>query len=112
MVIFFTWFYTGVTFKPDEMAENMHKSSGFIPGIRPGEPTAKYIGGVLDRVSMLGGIFAGIIAISPMIINNYTTFKGIQFGGTSLLIIVGVAVEAVRVLESQLIMRHYQGFLK
>lgn len=112
MVIFFTWFYTGVTFKPDEMAENMHKSSGFIPGIRPGEPTAKYIGGVLDRVSMLGGIFAGIIAISPMIINDYTKFKGIQFGGTSLLIVVGVAVEAVRVLESQLIMRHYQGFLK
>lgn len=112
MVIFFTWFYTGVTFKPDEMAENMHKSSGFIPGIRPGEPTARHIGGVLDRISMIGGIFAGIIAVSPMIINNYTKFQGIQFGGTSLLIIVGVAVEAVRVLESQLIMRHYQGFLK
>lgn len=112
MVIFFTWFYTGVTFKPDEMAENMHKSSGFIPGIRPGEPTAKYIGGVLDRISMVSGIFAAIIAIAPMIINDYTKFKGIQFGGTSLLIIVGVAVEAVRVLESQLIMRHYHGFLK
>lgn len=112
MVIFFTWFYTGVTFKPDEMAENMHKSSGFIPGIRPGEPTAKYIGDVLDRISVVGGVFAGLVAISPMIINNYTKFKGIQFGGTSLLILVGVAVESVRVLESQLIMRHYQGFLK
>jgi preprotein translocase subunit SecY len=112
MVIFFTWFYTGVTFKPDEMAENMHKSSGFIPGIRPGEPTAKHIGSILDRISIIGGLFAGIIAISPMIIDNYTKFKGIQFGGTSLLIVVGVAVEAVRVLESQLIMRHYQGFLK
>jgi len=112
MVVFFTWFYTGVTFKPDEMAENMHKSSGFIPGIRPGEPTAKYIGDVLDRISVVGGVFAGLVAISPMIINNYTKFKGIQFGGTSLLILVGVAVESVRVLESQLIMRHYQGFLK
>ncbi|WP_027625097.1 preprotein translocase subunit SecY [Clostridium lundense] len=112
LIIFFTWFYTEVTFKPDEMAENMHKSSGFIPGIRPGEPTASYIEKVLGRISVLGGTFAGIITIIPIIVASSTPFKGISFGGTSLLIMVSVALEAVRQIESQLIMRHYQGFLK
>ncbi|WP_125153939.1 preprotein translocase subunit SecY [Clostridium rectalis] len=112
LIIFFTWFYTEVTFKPDEMAENMHKSSGFIPGIRPGEPTADYIEKVLTRISIFGGVFAGLIAIIPMIVATSTTFKGIYFGGTSLLILVGVALESVRQIESQLVMRHYQGFLK
>ncbi|MCH3965693.1 MAG: preprotein translocase subunit SecY [Clostridium sp.] len=112
LTIFFTWFYTQVTLKPDEMAENMHKSSGFIPGIRPGEPTAVYIEKVLTRVSILGGGFAGIIAIAPIIAETYTNFKGIYFGGTGLLIIVNVAIETIRQLESQLVMRHYQGFLK
>ncbi len=112
LIIFFSWFYMGVTFKPDEMAENMHKSSGFIPGIRPGQPTAKFIDRILTKISIMGGIFAGFIAVTPIIIEMYTPFKGIYFGGTSLLIMVGVAVESVRVLESQLVMRHYQGFLK
>lgn len=110
LTIFFTWFYTLVVMKPDEMAENMHKSSGFIPGIRPGDPTAKYIEKILDRVSILGGAFAAIIAIFPMLLQ--TKFPGIQFGGTSLLIEVGVALETIRQIESQLVMRHYQGFLK
>jgi preprotein translocase subunit SecY len=112
LTIFFTWFYTEVTFKPDEMAENMHKSSGFVPGIRPGEPTASYIGKVLARISMIGGAFAGIIAITPIIAESYSNFKGISFGGTGLLIMVGVALDTLRQLESQLVMRHYQGFLK
>jgi len=112
LTIFFTWFYTLVTFKPDDMAENMHKSSGFIPGIRPGEPTARYIEKVLGKVSVLGGAFAGIIAIAPIIAQGYTSFKGIYFGGTGLLITVGVALDSLRQLESQLVMRHYQGFLK
>lgn len=111
LIVFFTWFYTEVTFKPDEMAENMHKSSGFIPGIRPGRPTAEYIEKVLFKVSMLGGIFAAIVAIVPILVDTYTQFKGISFGGTSLLIEVGVAIETVNVLESQLTMRHYRGFL-
>jgi preprotein translocase subunit SecY len=110
LTVFFTWFYTLVTMKPDEMAENMHKSSGFIPGIRPGEPTEKYIEKVLDRVSVLGGGFAAIIAILPMIFE--TKFPGISFGSTGLLIEVGVALETIRQIESQLVMRHYQGFLK
>lgn len=111
-VIFFTWFYSQVTFKPDEMAENMHKSAGFIPGIRPGEPTAKFIERVLDRISVLGGTFAALIAIFPLVIDAYTPFKGIEFGGTMLLILVGVSLDTMRQIESQLVMRHYQGFLK
>ncbi|MBP2033104.1 preprotein translocase subunit SecY [Clostridium algifaecis] len=112
LTIFFTWFYTEVTLKPEEMAENMNKSSGFIPGIRPGEPTAVYIEKVLTKVSILGGGFAGIIAIAPIVGEAYTSFKGIYFGGTGLLIIVNVAIETIRQIESQLVMRHYQGFLK
>ena len=112
LVIFFSWFYTQVTFKPDEMAENMHKSSGFIPGIRPGQHTASYIERVLGRVSLIGGSYAALIAIFPIIMSEYTSFKGIQFGGTSALIMVGVALDTMRQLESQLVMRHYQGFLK
>lgn len=112
LTIFFTWFYTQITFKPDEMAENMHKSSGFIPGIRPGQETAIYLEKLLNRVSFIGGIFAAILAVMPVVINNYTPFKGVQFGGTSLLILVSVSLEIMRQLETQLTMRHYKGFLK
>ncbi|MCB2341422.1 preprotein translocase subunit SecY [Clostridium estertheticum] len=112
LIVFFTWFYTQVTFKPDEMAENMHKSSGFIPGIRPGENTATYIDSVLTKVSILGGVFAGVIALFPIITEGFTQFKGIYFGGTMLLIMVNVGLETLRQLESQLVMRHYKGFLK
>lgn len=112
LVVFFSWFYAEVTFKPEEMAENIYKSSGFIPGIRPGNPTAKYISKVLLRVAIIGGLFASIIAISPIVLNNKTSFKNIKFGGTSILILVNVALDTVRTLESQLVMRHYHGFLK
>lgn len=112
LVIFFTWFYTEVTFKPDEMAENIHKSAGFIPGIRPGEPTARFISRVLLRVSIIGGLFAAVIVTTPMFVETYSNFKGLSFGGTALLIEVGVALDFMRQLESQLVMRHYKGFLK
>jgi preprotein translocase subunit SecY len=112
LILFFAWFYTQITFKPDEMAENMHKSSGFIPGIRPGENTAKHIEKVLNKVSIIGGAFAALIAVFPIVMEGYTNFKGIYFGGTSLLIVVGVAMDTMRQLQSQLVMRHYQGFLK
>lgn len=111
LTIFFTWFYTQITFKPDEMAENLHKSAGFIPGIRPGEATEKYFERVLTRVSLIGGVFAAILAVVPILISS-TSLEGIQFGGTSLLIIVGVGLDFSRQLDSQLVMRHYQGFLK
>ncbi len=109
--VFFTWFYTQVTFKPDEIAENMHKSSGFIPGIRPGEETAIYVEQVLSRVALLWGVFAGIVAVSPLVIQAFTNFKGLNFTGTGLLIMVGVASESIKALKSQLLMRHYEGFL-
>jgi preprotein translocase subunit SecY len=113
LILFFTWFYTQITFKPDEMAENMNKSSGFIPGIRPGEATARYIERVLGKISLFGGLFAGMIAVVPVIISiRMPAFKNVQFGGTSLLIMVSVALETMRQIESQLVMRHYKGFLK
>lgn len=111
LTIFFTWFYTQITFKPDEMAENLHKSAGFVPGVRPGDATEKYFEKVLTKVSLLGGIFAALLAILPILISN-TQLQGIQFGGTSLLIMVGVGMDFSRQLDSQLVMRHYQGFLK
>lgn len=112
LTIFFTWFYTQITFKPEEMAENMHKSSGFIPGIRPGKETAIYLEKLLNRMAFFGGIIAAFIAVSPVIVANYTNFQGVEFGGTSLLILVSVALEMMRQLETQLTMRHYKGFLK
>ncbi len=112
LTVFFTWFYTQVTFKPDEMAENMSKSAGFIPGVRPGNATARYIERILDRISVLGGAFAAVIAIFPIILDAYTPFKGVSFGGTMFLIVVGVSLDTLRQIESQLVMRHYQGFLK
>lgn len=112
LTIFFTWFYTQITFKPDEMAENMHKSAGFIPGIRPGQPTAIYLEKVLNRISLFGGIFAAIIAVAPILVADYTPFQGVQFGGTSLLILVSVSLEIMRQLDTQLTMKHYKGFLK
>lgn len=110
--VFFTWFYTQITFKPDEMAENLHKSAGFVPGVRPGEATEKYFERLLTKVSLIGGGFAALLAITPILISNYTDLQGIQFGGTSLLILIGVSLDFSRQLDSQLVMRHYQGFLK
>ena len=111
LTIFFTWFYTQITFKPDEMAENLHKSAGFVPGVRPGEATEKYFEKVLTKVSLIGGVFAAILAVLPILISN-SSLQGIQFGGTSLLIMVGVGLDFSRQLDSQLVMRHYKGFLK
>lgn len=111
LTIFFTWFYTQITFKPDEMSENLHKSAGFIPGVRPGEATEKYFERVLTRVSLIGGVFAALLAVIPILMAS-TSLQGVQFGGTSLLIVVGVAMDFSRRLDSQLVMRHYQGFLK
>lgn len=112
LIIFFTWFYTQVTYKPDEMSENMNKSAGFIPGIRPGDATARYIEKILDRISIIGGIFGAILALFPIFMDLFTPFKGLQFGGTMLLILIGTATDTMRQVESQLILRHYQGFLK
>jgi len=112
LTIFFNWFYTQITFKPDEMSENLHKSAGFVPGVRPGEETTQYFERVLNRLSFIGGILAAILAITPEIIQNYTQFQNIAFSGTGLLIVINVALDFTRKVESQMVVRHYKGFLK
>ena len=111
-VIFFTFFYTAVVFNPVEVADNMRKYGGFIPGLRPGKPTASYITGVLTRVTSVGALFFAFIAVAPLIINQNLLFNSFPFGGTSILIAVGVALDTVQQLESHLLMRHYKGFMR
>ena len=112
LTIFFNWFYMQITFKPDEMSENLHKSAGFIPGIRPGEETTIYFEKILNRLAVIGGVLAAILAVTPILIENNTAFKNISFSGTSLLIMINVALDFTRKVESQMVVRHYKGFLK
>lgn len=111
LVIGFSYFYISISFKPDEVAENMKNSNGFIPGVRPGKATELFISKILNRLTFAGAIFLAIIAALPTILYK-TTNVPFQFGGTSLLIVVGVAIETIKQLESQTVMRSYQGFLK
>jgi len=134
-IIFFCYFYTAIIFNPDDVAENMRKYGGFIPGIRPGKRTAEYIDTILTRITLVGALYLAMVAILPeFLINGFkvapipligekldavlprfiTEGLNVQFffGGTSLLIIVGVAMDTVQQVESQLIMRHYDGFMK
>ena len=137
-IIFFCYFYTSIIFNPNEIADNMRKYGGFIPGIRPGKRTAEYVNAILTRITLVGALYLALIAIIPEFMNagfhvqslpligasldcGVTDVRhagmGLQvlggiFGGTSLLIVVGVAMDTVQMVESQLIMRHYDGFLK
>ncbi len=111
LIIFFTYFYTAITFNPVEISTNMKKYGGFIPGIRPGKPTTDYLNKVLNRITLAGAVFLALIALMPTIIMRITGMQ-IAFGGTALLIVVGVALETMKQVEAQLMMRHYQGFLK
>lgn len=110
LIIFFTYFYTEMQYNPIEMANNMKKNGGFIPGIRPGKPTSDFIRSVLNKITLVGAIFLALVAVLPMLLTN-SVGAGIAFGGTSVLIMVGVALETVKQLESQMMMRHYKGFL-
>lgn len=112
LILFFTYFYTAVTFNPVDVADNLKKYGGFIPGLRPGRPTAEYLSKVLSRITLAGGLFLAMIAVLPSLVIGLTGLKNISFGGTSLLIVVGVALETMKQLESQLMQRHYQGFMK
>ncbi len=112
LIIFFTYFYSAIQFNPVEMANNMRKSGGYIPGYRPGKPTSDYIGKVSSRLNLTGAFFLGIIAVLPVVMGAVFNMPGIQIGGTSLLIMEGVALESVRQIESQLVMRNYKGFLE
>jgi len=111
-VIFFTFFYTAVVFNPVEVADNMRRYGGFIPGLRPGRPTAEHITTILTRVTFVGALFFASIAVLPVILNRELLFNSFPFGGTSILIAVGVALDTVQQMESHLLMRHYKGFMK
>jgi len=111
MIVFFAYFYTAIVFNPVDLADNMKKQGGFIPGIRPGQRTAEYIDKVLTRITLPGGIFFALIAILPNVMSNVADIQ-FYFGGTGLLIVVGVALDTLQQIESHLLMRHYDGFMK
>jgi preprotein translocase subunit SecY len=112
LIVFFTYFYTSITFNPIDVADNMKKYGGFIPGIRPGRPTAEYLDHILTRITLPGSFFLASIAVLPFIVQGAWGIDAFPFGGTAVLIIVGVGLETMKQLESQLLMRHYEGFLK
>lgn len=112
LVIGFTYFYTAITFNPKKISEEIQKYGGFIPGIRPGSPTASYLNYILTRITLAGAIFLGVIAILPSLARGMTGMTTLLIGGTSVLIVVSVVLETVKALEAQLVMRNYDGFLK
>jgi preprotein translocase subunit SecY len=115
MIVFFTYFYTAIIFNPKDIADNMKKQGGFIPGIRPGSHTSEYIETVVTRITLPGSLFLGLVAIIPTFVTNFFNVNPLFasfFGGTSLLIIVGVALDTLQQIESHLLMRHYDGFMK
>lgn len=111
LIIFFTYFYSAITFNPVDVADNIKKNGGFIPGLRPGRPTAEYIAKIMGRITLFGAIFLAIIAVLPTILMSLTNLQ-IYFGGTALLIVVGVALDTMKQIESTLLMRSYEGFMK
>lgn len=114
MIVAFTYFYTAITVRPAQMAEEMKRNNGFIPGIKPGKPTVEYLDSIMSRITLPGSIFLGIVAILPAIAyvcglnRNFAQF----FGGTSLLILVGVVLDTLRIIEGHLLMRKYDGLMK
>lgn len=112
LIVFFTFFYISIIFNPADVAENIKKYGGFVPGIRPGRPTAEYIDRVLTRLTLAGGVFLALIAVLPNFIVYATKVSSLAFGGTSLLIMVGVALDTMKQVESNLLLRSYEGFVK
>ena len=112
LIILFTYFYTFSTFNPEDVAKNLQEYGGFIPGIRPGKSTVEYLKRILNRLTLSGSLFLSLIAILPIVSSMFLTTDALQFTGTGLLIVVGVALETVQQLEQQMIMRNYKGFLK
>ncbi len=112
LVVVFTFFYTLVLYQQQNLAENLQKQGGFIPGIRPGPPTAEFLGRVVTRITIAGALFLGLVAVMPTILGDVTGVQTLRLGGTSLLIVVGVALDTMKQLEAQLMMRNYEGFLK
>ena len=114
LIIFFAYFYSTIQFNPVEVANNLKKNGGYIPGFRPGKPTSEFIQKVLNKITLFGALYLGIIAVVPILIahfSNAAALTGVSLGGTSIIIVVGVALETIRALEAQLLMRNYKGFL-
>ena len=114
LIIFFSYFYSTIQFNPIEVANNLKRNGGFIPGYRPGKPTSEFIQKVLNKITLFGAIFLSIVAVAPIVISHFSDAAaqaGISLGGTSIIIVVSVALETVKALEAQMLMRHYKGFL-
>ncbi|MCL6562234.1 MAG: preprotein translocase subunit SecY [Firmicutes bacterium] len=112
LVVLFTFFYSQVVFKVDDVADNLKKAGGYIPGIRPGKPTAEYLARVSGRLTLIGAVFLGLVAILPSFVTMAMGISGLYFGGTSLLIVVGVVLDTVKQMQAHLLMQQYQGFMK
>ncbi len=112
MILFFTYFYTAVSLNIGDLSDNIKKNGGFIPGLRPGNPTTDYLDRVMSRITLAGAIFLSLIALMPHVIGWITRIEGVYFGGTALLIVVGVALQTMKQIESMVLMRHYHGFMK
>ena len=112
LIFLFSYFYATIQFNPIEVANNLKKNGGFVPGFRPGRPTAEFLGKVLSRLTFFGAIYLGIVALLPIITENITGIVNMSIGGTSVIIVVGVALETTKMIEAQMLMRHYKGFLE
>ena len=112
MIFFFSWFYSTIQYDPVEISNNLKKNGGFIPGFRPGKPTAEFIQKVINKIVVFGAVYLGIVALLPIVAGNLMEgVRNLAIGGTSVIIVVGVALETVKALEAQMLMRHYKGFL-
>ena len=112
MIFFFSWFYSTIQYDPVEISNNLKKNGGFIPGFRPGKPTADFIKKVIGKIVIFGALYLGVVALLPIVAGNLmTSVKSLAIGGTSVIIVIGVALETVQALEAQMLMRHYKGFL-
>jgi preprotein translocase subunit SecY len=112
LIILFTYFYTAVSFDPEDVSDNIKKYGGFIPGIRPGRPTTDYLTRILERLTLVGALFLALIAVGPIFLARFTGQLTLYLTGTSLLIVVGVALETMKQIEAYVLMRHYEGFMK
>jgi len=112
LVVVFAFFYTSVVFNPKKIAEEIQKYGGFIPGVRPGTPTAKYLNYILVRITLFGALFLGTIAILPSVASLFTNVQNLILGGTGILIVVSVVLETLKSIEAQLVMRNYEGYQK
>ena len=112
LIFFFSWFYASVQYDPVEIANNLKKNGGFIPGFRPGKPTADFIQKVINKILVFGALYLAVVALLPLIAGNLApSVQNLAIGGTSVIIVVGVALDTVKALEAQMLMRHYKGFL-